>query len=331
MSAIRPTGGFALIAWASGTSGAGAITEPTQLQKNMGWQSNTSPPASYFNAQQHGNYQWISYFNEAKRDQFCGDGSAGSLTVNTSYSATCAHQYQDLAIGPSGIYFTDGWPIFIRGALTGVSGIIHCDGYAGFSAPTGGDQVRTSLQHAGPLSGGRGGGTGSTGGGESTFNSLGGRGGSGGLNVGSAFMGGHATGPIWPYKIPPTIPHGIVMGPTPLPLRGGAGGGEGSPGGGAGMGGGGGGGAGVVLVTAAEVNFSGIIRARGGTGGVGWNGGGIGGAGGGGGGGGAIFAYLNKVKFSGTFDFRGGPPHPTGTQGAMTGHTGMTGIIEIQL
>lgn len=69
-----PTGGYPC--WASGTSGLASVTEPTQLQKNMGWQSSTAPPAAYFNWYMNLAYQWIRYL---------GDTATGIMSPEYTY------------------------------------------------------------------------------------------------------------------------------------------------------------------------------------------------------------------------------------------------------
>lgn len=58
---IRPTGGYP--DFASGITGAAAITVPSQTFKNWGWQTNTSLPAQFLTWWMNGNYQWIRYLD----------------------------------------------------------------------------------------------------------------------------------------------------------------------------------------------------------------------------------------------------------------------------
>lgn len=63
--AIRPTGGFA--AWASGISGAARIVEPTQTEKNLGWQTGQVPPSSYHNWLSNLSYGWQAHLDDRTR------------------------------------------------------------------------------------------------------------------------------------------------------------------------------------------------------------------------------------------------------------------------
>lgn len=81
MYGFRPTGGYA--AWASGGSGVGGITDPTQAQKNFGWSSNTSPPAAYFNWKFNKDYQWQKFLDD--NTVFVdGHRAASSLTISAT-------------------------------------------------------------------------------------------------------------------------------------------------------------------------------------------------------------------------------------------------------
>lgn len=88
MSLIRPTGG--LFGWASGSSGAGNITQPTQNHRNLGWQPNTSLDAQHLNAAFGSNHQWHAWHE---------------------YNATLTHrnlvggdyQIRSIMLGPTGV------------------------------------------------------------------------------------------------------------------------------------------------------------------------------------------------------------------------------------
>lgn len=330
----RPTGGYAT--WASGASGN--IVEPAQTDKNLGWQPTGIARSSYMNWLQNNAGQWHQFLDERRGIAHVGDGSDGNLILGaTMYTMSRHMQFSDLAIGPSSILNTNGWISYVRGVLTGVSGIIRCNGATGGQGGVGPTMVGIAGRGtSGPLRGGFGGGTG-VGQifGESPINALGGTGGFGnsGASTGLA-RGGTCVSPSGIYSIPPANTRGYVdwltsNGATFSYLRGGAGGGAGGadPTGGGGAGGEGGG---VVVVVAREVNWSGTLEARGGGGGIG-NALPGGGGGGGGGGGAVIVSYATKTLLSARVDVRGGPGAVDAVSAGGTGAFGMTTLLEYSL
>jgi hypothetical protein len=335
MPAVRPT---SYATWASGASGY--VVEPTQTDKNLGMQPTGIARSSYVNWLWNNAGGWHQYLDQAVGAPFFGSTAVdGDLILGaTTYVMSRNLTVGDLAIGPSSIFDTNGYIPLVRGVLTGVSGIIRCNGGNG-SAGMSLSQQTPGFGNSGPLSGGNGGGTtgvlfGATRIGQSILNGLGGAGGAGSTGGGTNNQGagGTAIGPSSYYGVAPAMFDGVVkwatfdpttgqpLGPTYAYLRGGAGGGRGSNDSSQNGGGGGGAGAGVVLMPCREVNFVGTVQVRGGDGGAG---GGTGSGGGGGGGGGAfVVPYVKLTRLTVTVDARGG----TGGAAAAAGASHFNGV-----
>lgn len=333
---VRPT---SYAGWASGPSGY--VVEPIAADKAQGFLPTGIARSSYINWLLNVAYQWQQYLDKSKGIAHWGAGSAGDvlLTGATTYQQNSYQMLGVVAIGPSAIFDTGGWPLICQ-QLTGLSGTIRVSAGTGGTGAGAGSFTAGApgLGATGPLNGGAGGGTGVA---ESPINALGGAGGHGGSgSIASGFDGGTCLLPSGLYLMPPGNTRGLVDWPTPAGvtsayLRGGAGGGAGGHGSsGAAGGGGGGAGGGVVVVVAGEVNFIGTVDVRGGGGGGGGGAAGNQGGGGGGGGGAALISYGVLTQLNARIDSRGGPGGPsqgllgfTGAQGA----TGATGVVQIQL
>lgn len=278
---LRPT---LLPEWASGVSGAARIVEPTQTEKNLGWQASQIPPSTYFNWFMNGVYQWMKYLDGVRGAAFVGDQSDGDLflTGATRYVLQKHGNFRDIAIGPSGILDANGWGVRAR-VITGVSGVVQSVGGNGGTGVTAYPFISALFSYkalrgvpgAGPFAGAYGEGTGyiATGAPGGTWdylnnirNALGGGGGTGGLWLAGSDAGGNQPGgtcvsPSGFWSDLNTLINGVVAwsaqqsGPSGFPpylgvthsyLRGGAGGAHGSnqAGGPSGYAGGGGGGAG---------------------------------------------------------------------------------------
>jgi hypothetical protein len=366
----RPSGG-AYPLFASGISGAAAITQPPANDLALGWQAGDQVRAEYFNFLQNLTGSWIKHIDETRDLGDFGDASDGNLTVGaTEYVMTRHLMIGDLVVGgQSSVLNTNGWIPFVRGVFTGQSGVIRANGGyggTGMSLPAGVNQPLAGIPSFGPLRGGIGSGTGVTeilgplgriAWGEGRINSLGGNGGLGGSGFASGgAQPGLVAAPTGFWRKAPQAIDGFVHW-LAAPQTGGSGG---APqgvtsayltgGGGGGMGGGaiagnvcpGGGGAGgaLVLIPARWVNWIGRVEVKGGDGGsvvapsVGPTGPTGMGGGGGGGGGAAVFTYKVKQQLSVSLDARGGrggSGNPSGGMAGSVGQTGPTAIIEIQL
>lgn len=357
---VRPTG---YADWASGPSGAARIVEPTQTEKNLGWQAGVSggagfnagvPPSTYFNWGMNLYYQWDRFNNEARWRKVVGGGEDGdAIIVATRYIASRDMRFRDLAIGPSGVFCPNGWP-WMAQVLTGVSGTIEGIAGNGGEGHTGVNVLPRygGIPASGPLRGAFGqdlqsysfsGGVepnpsgilhvqGAVGG---AFGGTGGRLGSD--TVSAVFMpgpGGTLIGPTGVWQRDPEWLNAVqtihtINGPTQSYVRG-------APGGGVGAmtntaGGGGGAGGEHIRGNVGVCNFRGTIRSRGGDGGTGYYTQGsipAGGGGGGGAGGAAELGVGDLLRLDVNYDVRGGrggPPGNWGSSGGGTGGNGATG------
>jgi hypothetical protein len=347
MTFQRPTSyGF----WASGPSGN--VAEPITADKAQGFLPTGIARSSYANWLWGIDGQWNAYLDQAIAAPYFGPTSVDGdviLSGATTYIMSRNLVLGDLAIGPSAIFDTNGYIPIVRGALTGVSGIIRCNGGVG-GVGLSGAQQSPGFGASGPLAGARGGGTtgvlfNATRIGLSVIASLGGAGGAGSSGAASNNQGagGTCVGPSNYYGAVPAIFEGIVrwsvtdpstgqpLGPTHAYFSGGGGGGRGSNDASTLGAGGGGGGGGVVLIPVREVNFKGTVQVRGGDGGAG---GGTGSGGGGGGGGGAfVLPYVKITNLSVTVDARGGTGGAAGAShfNGTPGTPGATAPILIPL
>lgn len=257
---LRPT---LLPEWASGVSGAARIVEPTQTEKNLGWQASQIPPSTYFNWFMNGVYQWMKYLDDVRGAAFIGDQSDGDLflTGATRYMLQKHGNFRDVAIGPSGILDANGWGIRAR-IITGVSGVIQSIGGDGATGVFSTALINSSftpqalrgVPGTGPMGGAFGDGTGYIGTGNPGYgeafatgrngiqNALGGDGGSGGVGIGGVYQtnpfirGGTAIQPSGFWSDLNALLNGVVswgaaqsgyagsVGVTSSYLRGGAGG-----------------------------------------------------------------------------------------------------------
>lgn len=99
-----------LPAWASGISGLARTTEPTQTEKNLGWQANQIPPSTYFNWAMNLYYQWIDYLRSGIVDGFKVEGVGAYTTpaAATGHSFALGNIYKDSLISAWGFFGITG-------------------------------------------------------------------------------------------------------------------------------------------------------------------------------------------------------------------------------
>jgi hypothetical protein len=330
--------------WASGVSGAARITEPTQLEKNLGWQASAIPPSTYENWRGNLIYQWQRFFDLQRATAHVGRGVDGDLIlVNQTWTATRPMEFRDLAIGASGVFRPNGYP-WTDHVLTGLSGTIEGRGPVGgtgHGTGSSGSYATGPLPSAGPLRG-------YTGNVQNVpagynvsgfFNALGGRGGTGGRGNQLNFLPALTVGTTG--KLILTPPEGLLRvfaqnGPTLIYAQGGGPGAEGRGDDGfndiAARGGGGGD---LICGIVGDVDFVGTVDVRGGDGGRGVRALGTansGGPGGGGGGGALILGYgrlrrfdVNYIASGGQGGLGGSGPSPTISWTGFPGSPGLAG------
>lgn len=252
-------------------------------QAALGFEADIPTPSEPVNAYVELLRLWAIWArDEVGRDRF-GDGSDGDHTVVGTETLTGPAFYNDLEIPTGTVLEPRGWPIYVRGVLSGDGTIDFGGGDA--STTTGGSRAGVDDTMIGR--GGEGGNAGTPGSaGEDRGPALGGNGGSGGNQGGGGSAGGgNGTGSL------PAADHGgadiwrtleaLILGRDTdgSLIQGGSGGGGG---GGAG-GGGGGAGADVLGLFVHTWAFEGTLDGRGGNGAAGTSGNGGGGGSGGGG------------------------------------------------
>lgn len=228
-----------------------------------------------------------------------GDGSDGTVVINTTVTLTRAMHYQDLTVTATGIIDTAGFAVYVAGTLT-----IDAGGRISNDAGDGGTPT------AGAVPAGVFGAAGGAGGSTST-------GGNGGLNsTGSGGSGGAGAPSNSPrsggtaglasggrlLRAMADLVYGWYQTGTGFQRATGGGGGGGGGADSANAGGGGGGGGGRVLIVARAVVNNGTIRANGGNGGPAA----VGHGNGGGGGGGIVIVVTFSAAVGGTLQANGG-------------------------
>ena len=280
-------------------------------------------------------WQNISAGNSISAATVFQDGSDGSVTVTTNTSLTQDMYYSTLTINNGVTLSSEGFMIFVEGAVT-INGVIASNGGAGGNASSGSAGAGGGGALAGTLGGGGDGVSGVTGSssgmaGDSVIYAVGGGGGSGGGGSSSGGAGGTANTPpknVGGSKIilHRTDPFTILQTTDGVPVNGGAGGASG--GGNAGVGaatGGGGGGGGVILLAANTISGTGSIQANGGNAGSSYsNGSPTGGSGGGGGG--LVYVISTTGLGSVTATANGGSGSP-GQSGGNAGSNGSGGHV----
>lgn len=267
------------------------------------------------------NFQLVS---KDSRSFSFGDGSDGSVTIAAGTTTLTRDMfYSSLVV--TGVLVTDGFRIYVSGAISGA-------GTINWGTPNNGTNASGNTPGNGGASSGTGslktvaGGNGASSGNTSNIGGAGNIGLAGGNGGAGNFQGTVAGGTVTPgfgnltgFSPLPSL-HGLnittALAIEALKAASGAAGGTGSANPGAG--GGGGAGGGTVLIVAANWNGTFTIQSNGGNGGNGT--GGAGGAGGGAGGS-TIVTYKTKT-WTGAYACPGG----TGGTGNVNGSTGGTGV-----
>jgi hypothetical protein len=232
-----------------------------------------------------------------------GNGADGDLTISSGTTTLAGDAYyNNLTVDAGARLNTANYRVFVRGTLTN-NGAVSCNG-GDASGQTAGTFTPNTVYGTSPA-GGAGGTTGAGTNGGNTSQALGNAGGAGGASDGGV---GANAGVVTPptaaqggaqlvYALPQAV-NPLILGTSPLQLKGGASGGGGRAATAGQDGGGGGGAGGVCMVAAAALAGTGTLEAKGGAGGnaVGGNAGG-----GGGGGGGCVILVTRSGTSVGSF------------------------------
>jgi len=269
-----------------------------------------------------------------------GDLSDGSVTISTNTTLTRDMFYNDLTVNAGIRLNTDGFRVFVRGALTNHGYISNNGGDGGSiydgTSPGGSSSGRWTVGGVFLTTGGDGYhsvlGDGGAGGIGSSINvTLGGSGGSGGRCVGYPGGAGGWADPPMPHqgsvREAVAATRGMLQDNSFIGGGGGGGGGGSLCYGAGGSGGGGGGGGGVVVLIAKYISNDGVIEANGGAGGDGRDGYFNGSSGGGGGGGGGVVIIVTPSTVAGTVQALGGAGGSGVGEWATAGTAGVDGTV----
>ena len=265
----------------------------------------------------------------ATSSDILGDGSDGAGNITGTTTLTRPTFYTTLAIGAAGILQTAGYPVFVQGAVTTVSGaIIRHNGAAG-NAGGGGGTAAAAGYYRGGGDGGSGGNSGAGTNGTSVgAPTAGGAGGAGEASGAAAGSGGTVTAGDVHWKHSPYLAFlrawslSSPSAGTVTMIGGGGGGGGGGSGSSQAAGGGGGGGVVAIFAHSISIVSGAFIQANGGAGGAAAGGTGDGG----GGGGGCVLLVYRSYSNAGTVQAAGGA---AGGTGATAGSAGS--IVQVPL